>query len=58
MKRPCAIETCTNQLSERARPTTTLCVNCRSSIAYWDKMPLQRVIIRRGKLKLYASRVS
>ncbi len=58
MTRHCAIETCTNFLSGKARPSTIYCANCRASISYWDKMPLQRVILRRGKLKLYSTRVT
>lgn len=58
MPRECAIDHCDNLLGDRARDSTTLCPNCRSSLGYWNAMPITRVILRREKLKLYSTRVT
>lgn len=56
--RDCAMQNCDRQVGAKARSTTIYCAPCRSSLGYWDKMPVARIMTRREKLKLYATRVT
>lgn len=52
---PCATAGCPNTLGPNAR--SEFCPNCRSSWGYWNKKRPAQVVLRRGKLRLFSSRM-